>query len=813
MENGKWTTGKWKTDIDLRRRPVFHFPFSIFHFQLPFSPPMPARPDDNRLAAAARGAARRLAGEAWLQFALFATLLAYLPSLRGEFVWDDHNLFLMKWAEPGATPADFLFRYDNRLLDDAFFRPWLTFVQYLLVRGFGRSPFAFRAAGLAVHLAAVGAAWFLFRRVAGDADSPEVRRRAAIGALLFGLWPTGADAIGWVSNAGDLHATFFLTVAVVLHLRARDRGRSALPSALFFFLALCSKETAIVFPALAAAATALVPAAVRLGPRAWFASALWLPHLLAYLAHAAWRRAVLHGDGSIAGQASQMLGHQTPMAVVRAAGFLVRELLLLGDAPPYVESAPDGAGPLALLAAALLATAGIVVASTRRREARPWLFPAVWFWIGIAPFVASTGLTRSITAVSLRYLYLPSLCVGIAATLFLSRLRALPVRVLLPVAAVLSLLLGTSVQRRLAPWLDDFALWSRASADLPRSLLARLNLGLAQERRGDLDGALDSLRIAAYLGEARDPNLRKTALVRLAEHYADRGDRSRAAGTLAAASHLPGTRQYAARAIVLSRTLALQETIRRARGPDGRLAVPRATLRKLAADLERAVQLQPDSVHATAHVALATLEELLDEPVRARERYRQAARNVARDPAKSAWARAQAERLDRRIVEETDPVRRHYHAAQERELAGDPRGAATAYEAALALAPTRVDLLNGLADARAAAGDARGAAAALERAIRERPDDAILWFNLGRHRMTLGEVDSALTAFERARVAEPGWDKPAINAAMALERLGRPDEAIVRYEAFLAAFEGEYETRTLVEARLADLRARTRPSP
>jgi tetratricopeptide (TPR) repeat protein len=83
---------------------------------------------------------------------------------------------------------------------------------------------------------------------------------AALAAFLFALHPIHVESVSYVSASTDLLVTFFLLGSFLLYSHFRERGASSLylvASVLAAGLAVLSKETAVVFPALLVAYEAL----------------------------------------------------------------------------------------------------------------------------------------------------------------------------------------------------------------------------------------------------------------------------------------------------------------------------------------------------------------------------------------------------------------------------------------------------------------------------------------------------------------------------------------------------------------------------
>jgi tetratricopeptide (TPR) repeat protein len=79
-------------------------------------------------------------------------------------------------------------------------------------------------------------------------------------------------------------------------------------------------------------------------------------------------------------------------------------------------------------------------------------------------------------------------------------------------------------------------------------------------------------------------------------------------------------------------------------------------------------------------------------------------------------------------------------------------------------------------------GNVNAAVPSLERATRLTPDDAEVWSDLAAARIAAREFSRALTAADRAVALAPSLAAAHFNRALALEYLGRRDEAIRAYQ-------------------------------
>jgi protein O-mannosyl-transferase len=170
---------------------------------------------------------------------LAAVVAAYLPALRGGFLWDDdahvtkpalrslHGLFRI-WFEAGATQQYY------PVLHSAF---WLEH------RIWGDSVLCYHLLNVCLH---AGVAWLLalaLRRLSFPAP--------VLAALIFALHPVCVESVAWISEQKNtLSAVFYLASAIVyLRFDATQRRSLYAWAFLLFVLALLTKSVTASLPA------------------------------------------------------------------------------------------------------------------------------------------------------------------------------------------------------------------------------------------------------------------------------------------------------------------------------------------------------------------------------------------------------------------------------------------------------------------------------------------------------------------------------------------------------------------------------------
>src|SRR5262249_55935396 len=102
-------------------------------------------------------------------------------------------------------------------------------------------------------------------------------------------------------------------------------------------------------------------------------------------------------------------------------------------------------------------------------------------------------------------------------------------------------------------------------------------------------------------------------------------------------------------------------------------------------------------------------------------------------------------------------------------------------------------------------GNLLEAAGLLEEALEIKPADTETWNSLGVLLFRRGEAALGVAAFRRALRLRPNPAEAHRKHAVALDREGRPDEAVTHYRAFLSLSAKEHAARDEVRRRLAEV--------
>ena len=181
---------------------------------------------------------------------LLAVLAAYIPAIRGGFVWDDEhyvtdNATLRSldglraiWLEPHATPQYYPLVHSSYWIE---YRLW------------GLTPLGYHLVNVLLHATSAILLWRLLRWIGVPG--------AWLAAAAFALHPVHVESVAWITERKNTLSMAFYLAAALAYLRfARidhdppatpRRWRWYLPALILFLCALLSKTVTCSFPAAA----------------------------------------------------------------------------------------------------------------------------------------------------------------------------------------------------------------------------------------------------------------------------------------------------------------------------------------------------------------------------------------------------------------------------------------------------------------------------------------------------------------------------------------------------------------------------------
>ena len=167
------------------------------------------------------------------------TLLAYLPAMRGGFLWDDD----FHVTQPDLQSVDGLRRIWCEMGATQQYYPLLHTAFWVEHRLWGDSVVGYHLANILLHAAAACLVMALVRRLALPG--------AYLAGLIFALHPVCVESVAWISEQKNTLSTVFYLGAALVYLRFdQDRRpvRYFLATGLFM-LALLTKTVTATLPA------------------------------------------------------------------------------------------------------------------------------------------------------------------------------------------------------------------------------------------------------------------------------------------------------------------------------------------------------------------------------------------------------------------------------------------------------------------------------------------------------------------------------------------------------------------------------------
>lgn len=482
------------------------------------NPTVDAYGDEAPPAAIFWGLKAREAG--MLAAIVLGTFVAYLPSLRNGWVFDDIPQIvksdpLHSWAGIGKS-----FIYDSWWFLDPHFLPQSAYYRPLQATWFGlgfmmfgNHPWAFHLEKILLQLICVMLA---FRA------AQLLSKRTTIGLLtagLFALLPANTESVVWVSAIGEPLSTTFELAALCCFIRRKPGWSCGLTFALILYAcALLSHETAILFGAVIAAYVFLFEDAAggSIPRRIVVAARACVPFVLLAIVYLFARLNALGAqsffglhqavDSGVARGFVEPRPHhsvaQMLMTLPKVLFAYLAELVLPQLANP--THAIQWTTHLQVLTfvwwtALLMLAVAIVALSWRSANRGVFVFCAVWSVMTIAPALNLNALWYLVDD---RYLYAPSFGFSLAAAVVATQLASAGWQARKVVGATIAVFIAAcvvSTMRMERYWYDDVAFFQRCVEITPYDTGYRVRLAAAMNKAGDLEGAVRVLKTGIVL--------------------------------------------------------------------------------------------------------------------------------------------------------------------------------------------------------------------------------------------------------------------------------------------------------------------------
>src|ERR1017187_4158122 len=174
----------------------------------------------------------------WGGLIVLIMLAAYLPALRGGFVWDDYVLITENRM---VTASDGLQRlwFTTEAPD---YYPLTSSLWWLEWRWWGNRAAGYHVVNVLLHAVNAVLVWLVLRRLKIPG--------AWLAGLVFALHPVNVATAAWISEQKNTLSMLFFLMAILLYLKSDEEGgwRWYGMSLAAFLLALLSKAAVAMLP-------------------------------------------------------------------------------------------------------------------------------------------------------------------------------------------------------------------------------------------------------------------------------------------------------------------------------------------------------------------------------------------------------------------------------------------------------------------------------------------------------------------------------------------------------------------------------------
>lgn len=388
--------------------------------------------------------------------------LAYIPALKGEFVWDDElyvsgNPLMGNLSLAGLKEIFSTFVSGN-------YHPFTILSLALEFPFAGKSTFIFHLSNLILHGLNTALLWVLL------AEKIKIPRPSIILiCLLFGIHPLHTESVAWISERKDVLYGFFYLLALHAALSGKQPKHRIL-MLLFFICSALSKAVAVTFPLVWVLAEYYRnPAQIK---QTLKEESIWLLLLIA-LSFGTGILAIIAQDTSIRDYQVYSLVDNFFVGCYALLFYPIKTLvpISLSAFYPYYEKTDSLPPPLFLIAPILVAI-WFFLAWKFRSKVPEFLQGTLVYLVLILPVAQFLPVGNAVAAD--RYAYLASW--GIAW--MLCGLFRLPIQPYLkPAGLVLTIGLFILTWQRSKVWLSPVSLWEDVLEKEPGVPLAWYNMG------------------------------------------------------------------------------------------------------------------------------------------------------------------------------------------------------------------------------------------------------------------------------------------------------------------------------------------------
>lgn len=423
----------------------------------------------------------------YLIFLILLVLLAFANSLQNSFVWDDGKLIIQNPTIDltlkqipllFTTPLWELAGYPE--VRQPYYRPVVSLLFVLNYKIWGLNPAGFHLTNIFLHLLCVIALFQIGMLLFND------KSVSLIGAAIFAVHPIHNESVGRAAS-GEVIFGFFIILSLYCFLKEKKYI-----SLLMFFLALLSKETAIMLP-FALAILAVDKKGLRKG------IIEIIPYILLIFVYLILRIA----SDTVFGEKVTQSPFVLLLTMATATLDYMRLLIIPYPLSPYYPSRWQISilEPKVMVAIAVLISTSFLAFKVRKNKiilfllAFPFIFLAPVIWrVNTFPAAQDTAYIAE------RFLYVPAMTFSLfisagAAKLNINRPKkylALEWMILIIILIVITAVSNIT-------WRDNLTLFKKITSESPDVAFAHNDLGVSFYKTGQLDNALKEYETAIRL--------------------------------------------------------------------------------------------------------------------------------------------------------------------------------------------------------------------------------------------------------------------------------------------------------------------------
>ena len=132
-----------------------------------------------------------------------ATILIYIPSLNGSFIWDDNDIYITQ--NQGIKASDGLYRFWFTT-QAAEYYPVSNSTFWIEWRLWGMNPIGYHATNLILHIVGAMLIWGVLHKLSIPG--------AFMTGLIFAIHPVNVESVAWIAERKDVLAMLFFLVSI-----------------------------------------------------------------------------------------------------------------------------------------------------------------------------------------------------------------------------------------------------------------------------------------------------------------------------------------------------------------------------------------------------------------------------------------------------------------------------------------------------------------------------------------------------------------------------------------------------------------------